>query len=61
MRAGGETTFKGEDRGAHCSERGPGTSVAQRTAPGGHRWLAAPRTWGATLEWQEKVGQARGA
>lgn len=60
MRAGGETTFKGEDRGAHCSERGPGTSVAQRTAPGGHRRLAAPRTWGATWSGRRKWDRREG-
>lgn len=58
MRAGEETTFKWEERGAHCSElAAPATSVAQRTAPGEHRAGHLEPPWSG----RQKVGQARGA
>lgn len=60
MRAGGETTFKGEDRGARCSERGLGTSVAQRTAPGGTAgWLLpglGEPPWSGRRKWDRREG-----
>lgn len=57
MRVGEETIFKVPKReGPTALSELPRTSVAQGTARGGHRTLAAPRTCGATAEWQAESG-----
>lgn len=57
MRVGGETIFKVLKReGPTALSELPRTSVAQGSARGGHRTLAALRTCRATAEWQAESG-----